>query len=155
LKPRFCFDVCWDAYRAARADIDEKGGLSAIDTSDLRGDGNWRPRVLPVLQDFCADFELAGRRALAAPHFASRLILFRVYYLGLAPYENARHFLGIGELTWVAWTEQIRTLVGHELDRTGIFPVRKYFREPFFRKHFTSLQEFNTSPGAGCVESHP
>jgi hypothetical protein len=151
LKPRFCFDVCWDAYRNARANTN--GGLRAIDVTEFRGRHNWRPRIFPVLQDFCADFDLAGRRALADPHFASRLVLFRVYYVGLAEYENARAFLGIGELTWVAWTEQIRTLVGQELQRTGVFPVPKYFREPFFRKHFPSLDAFDKGPTAGSLES--
>jgi len=26
----------------------------------------------------------------------------------LAPYENARHLLGLSETNWVNWTEQIR-----------------------------------------------
>lgn len=36
------------------------------------------------------------------------MVLFRLYYLGLGPYENARHFLGLSEHSWVQWTEPIR-----------------------------------------------
>ena len=128
------FDVVWDSYRAARIELDAKGGLRALDPSAFPGDGNWRPRHRPLLQDFCSDFVLAGRRALAGRQVASRRILFEVYYVGLAEYECARRFLGISELCWVQWTEQIRDLVGAELERAGVFPVRRYFREPIYVK---------------------
>jgi hypothetical protein len=55
------------------------------------------------------------------------MVLFRLYYLGLAPYENARHFLGLSEPSWVNWTEQIRHRGGKELLSRGMFPPRKYF----------------------------
>jgi len=29
------------------------------------------------------------------------MVMFRVYYFGLAPYENAPHFLGLSERSWV------------------------------------------------------
>lgn len=64
------------------------------------------------------------------PRRASRLILFRMYYLGGAEYQAARRLLGIGELTWTAWTDEIRTCVGRELLRRGIFPPSRYFRQP-------------------------
>jgi hypothetical protein len=44
-----------------------------------------------------ADFALAGQAALDGPELGSRMVLYRLYYLGLAPYENARHFLGLSE----------------------------------------------------------
>jgi hypothetical protein len=142
LKPRDCFDICWDAYRNARTEIDERAGIRALDASDLR-DENWRPRVRPLLADFCVDFQRAGERALSGPHSASRLILFRVFYLGLAPYERARPLVGIGELTWARWTEEIRDRVGRELRRAGIFPPGRYFREP-------SIE--TSTGGIGCTE---
>ena len=58
---------------------------------------------------------------------ASRMILFRTYYLGLAPYDTARHFIGLSERRWLNWTEQIRQRCGEELLRRGMFPPRKYF----------------------------
>jgi hypothetical protein len=39
--------------------------------------------------------------ALDGPDGASRMVMFRVYYLGLAPYQNARHFLCLSERSWV------------------------------------------------------
>jgi hypothetical protein len=50
-----------------------------------------------------------------------------VYYLGLAPYDKARQFLGISENTWVNWTDEIRRRCGAELIRREMFPPRKYF----------------------------
>jgi hypothetical protein len=63
------------------------------------------------------------------PFTASRMAMFRVYYLGGADYEAARRHLGISELTWADWAEEIRKDVGRELTRAGVFPPSKYFRE--------------------------
>jgi hypothetical protein len=63
------------------------------------------------------------------PFRASRMAMFRVYYLGGADYQAARRHLGISELTWADWAEEIRGLVGRELTRAGVFPPSKYFRE--------------------------
>jgi hypothetical protein len=60
---------------------------------------------------------------------ASRMAMFRVHYLGGADYQAARRHLGISELTWADWAEEIRRLVGRELTRAGVFPPSKYFRE--------------------------
>jgi hypothetical protein len=60
---------------------------------------------------------------------ASRMAMFRVYYLGGADYQAARRHLGISELTWADWSEEIRGRVGRELTRAGVFPPSKYFRE--------------------------
>jgi len=60
---------------------------------------------------------------------ASRLILFRMYYLGGAEYEAARHLLGLSERTWSDWAEEIRQRVGAELIRSRIYPPARYFRQ--------------------------
>jgi hypothetical protein len=52
-----------------------------------------------------------------------------VYYLGGAEYEAARRHLGISEITWADWADEIRGRVGRELTRAGVFPPSKYFRE--------------------------
>ncbi len=65
----------------------------------------------------------AGRRMPA-----SRAVLFRIYYLGGAEYRAARRHLGISELTWADWTEEIRRAVGKELMGAGMFPPSGYFR---------------------------
>jgi len=63
------------------------------------------------------------------PFRASRMAMFRVYYLGGADYQAARRHLGISEITWADWAEEIRGRVGRELTRAGVFPPSKYFRE--------------------------
>ena len=55
--------------------------------------------------------------------------MFRVYYLGGAEYQAARRHLGISELTWADWAEEIRGRVGKELASVGVFPPSKYFHE--------------------------
>src|SRR5579863_1109482 len=58
---------------------------------------------------------------------ASRIILFRMFYLGGAEYEAARHLLGLSERTWSDWAEEIRQRVGAELIRAHIYPPARYF----------------------------
>ncbi len=126
-KPELAFDVCWDIYRGARETLDEKRRISALNPTETQK-YLWRPNVRAQQPEFVADFALAGKKALAGPEWASRLTLFNVYYLSLAPYEQARRFLGIGEMTWVQWTEQIRARCGTELLWRGLFPPAKYFK---------------------------
>ena len=82
-----------------------------------------------------ADFSGNGsERALLASSShtslkASRMTMFRLHYLGGADYLSARRQMGISELTWADWAEEIRRRVGCELTRAGVFPPAKYFRE--------------------------
>jgi len=105
----FAFDVCHDVYLAAREAIDSK-----IPTINVEASGKylWRPDRMPRLAEYVCDFARAGERALgwssaefkskgrqaeACPTFraspsrdsfrASRMTLFRVYYLGGAEYQ--------------------------------------------------------------------
>jgi hypothetical protein len=128
VRPRLAFDVCWDIYRTAREVLDTKRGPSAHDWRDSEK-FLWRPDIRPRLSEWIADFTLAREAALDGPEWASRMVLFRLYYLGLAPYERTRHFLGWSEHSWVQWTEVIRHRCGKELLWRGMFPPRKYFRE--------------------------
>jgi hypothetical protein len=139
----FAFDVCHDVYLAAREAIDTK-----IPTLNAESSGKyqWRPDRMPRLAEYVCDFARAGERALGFNSFAgkskgrqaetcptlfraSRMAMFRVYYLGGADYQAARRHLGISELTWADWAEEIRKSVGRELTRAGVFPPSKYFRE--------------------------
>jgi hypothetical protein len=139
----FAFDVCHDVYLAAREAIDTRMATLNAESS---GKYMWRPDRMPRLAEYVCDFARAGERALgfhsvqgkkkggqaeARPTLfrASRMAMFRVYYLGGAEYQAARRHLGISELTWADWAEEIRKDVGRELTRTGIFPPSRYFRE--------------------------
>lgn len=128
VKPELAFDVCWDVYRGAREVLENKHGVCALNWEDATK-FLWRPDFRPRLNEFVADFALAGKAALDSPDQASRMLLFRLYYLGLAPYPRVRHFLGLSEPNWVTWTEQIRRRCGQELLHRHMFPPRKYFSE--------------------------
>jgi hypothetical protein len=108
---------------------------------------------MPRLAEYVCDFARAGERTLGfnsvegknggrqaayrelgaspseKPLRASRMVMFQIYYLGGAEYQSARRHLGISELTWADWAEEIRRDVGRELARAGVFPPSKYFRE--------------------------
>jgi hypothetical protein len=126
VKPELAFDVCFEVYRGAREVLETKRGVSALNWEEAKK-YMWRPDFRPRLNEWVADFALAGQAALGAPERASRMVMFRMYYLGLAPYDNARHFLGLSERSWVNWSEEIRRRCGEELLRRGMFPPRKYF----------------------------
>jgi hypothetical protein len=126
LKPELAFDVCWDVYRGAKEVLEAKRGISAVQWNEATK-FLWRPDIHPRINEWVADFALAGKAALEGPDWASRMVLFRVYYLGLAPYEKARHFVSISEKTWVNWTEEVRHRCGQELLRRDMFPPRRYF----------------------------
>jgi hypothetical protein len=125
-KAEMAFDVCWDVYKGAKEVLESKRGISALNPEEVTK-FTWRPDFRPRLTEWVSDFALAGKAALDDPQRASRMALFRVYYLGLAPYDKARHFLGISEHTWVNWTEDIRRRCGQEILRREMFPPRKYF----------------------------
>ena len=127
VKPELAFYVCWDVYRSAREVLEGKRGVAALNWEES-AKFSWRPDLQPKLKDWVADFALAGQAALDGAQSASRMVLFRVYYLGLTPYEHARHFLRLSERGWVNWSEEIRRKCGAELLRRGMFPPRRYFR---------------------------
>jgi len=146
------FLVCHEIYRAARELVN-----SRVPTTQLQSASKflWRPDLRPRLVEYVADFACCGGRALGAERDcrtpkargdhaafgakevrasrstprASRLILFRLYYLGGAEYQAARHLLGLSERTWSDWAEEIRARVGSELIRAGMYPPARYFRQ--------------------------
>lgn len=128
VKPELAFDVCWEVYRNVREVLETKRGSAGAQNWKSSDKFLWRPDIRPRLNEWIADFMLAGQSALDGPEWASRIVLFRLYYLGLAPYENTRHYLGLSEHSWVNWTEEIRRRCGKELLERRMFPPRKYFR---------------------------
>jgi len=153
----FAFDVCHDVYQAAREVIDTKiPTLSMESSGKYLWHPDRLPRLAEFVADFARAGERAlgdgaerrggrdglrvgrigGRREVrqaeacpTAAHRASRMVMFRVFYLGGAEYQAARRHLGISELTWADWAGEIRTSVGRELASSGVFPPSKYFRE--------------------------
>jgi hypothetical protein len=87
------------------------------------------------------------------PPRASRLILFRLYYLGGAEYEAARHVMGLSERTWSDWAEEVRARVGSELIRAGMYPPARYFRQASTRPAETSAPRVASTNGAPKSEN--
>jgi hypothetical protein len=146
VKPELAFDVCWDVYRCAREVLESKRGLSTMDLKESTK-FLWRPDIRPRLHEWVADFALAGQAALDSPELGSRTVLFRLYYLGLVPYEKARPFLGLSEYTWADWSDEVRRRCGKEFLRRGMFPPRKYFRAVAYAAAKRALQRRLPEPG--------
>jgi hypothetical protein len=124
MKPCYVFDICAEVYLEARGASDRVIGPLAIESPYKYV---WRPDVLPRPVDYVADFYRAGQRALKAPRLRGRRRMFVLFYCELADYHAARARLGISELTWSDWRDDIRRIVGKELLRVGIFPPQRYF----------------------------
>jgi hypothetical protein len=123
MKAETAFDVCHAVFEAARDVLGEKIPIVHAERSS---EYHWRPDRRARLGDYVADFALAGEAALDG-RSASRMIMFRMFYLGGADYERARRELGITPDTWADWAIQIRRSVGRELVRRGVYPPGRYF----------------------------
>jgi hypothetical protein len=122
MKPAKAFDICHDVYASAREIMNSRMATIQMTRASKF---TWRPDLRPRLVDYVADFARAGERALSP----SRLILFRLHYLGGCEYQLARQRMGLSEAGWENWTDEIRHDVGRELLRAGMFPPSRYFRE--------------------------
>jgi hypothetical protein len=129
VSPFFAFDTTHAVYRQAWEECFTQGHVRALDASALKRGGTWKPDRRPRLEDFIADFILAGKQSLEAEKLSSRVVLFNVYYAGNCPYERAKHWFGLSDQGWARWTEDIRRVVGKELMKRQIFPPKKYFEE--------------------------
>src|SRR5208282_3319247 len=87
VKAEMAFDVCWEVYRGAREALEAKRGVAALNP-ERNAKYSWRPDLQPKMKDWVADFALAGQKALEGPQWASRMVMFRLYYVGMVPYER-------------------------------------------------------------------
>jgi len=151
------FVICHEIYRAARELVDSRVATTQLlSPSKFLWRPDLRPRLVEYVADFARAGERALYESVpgSAPEIwscrapqrpanagtcgakksrkeirASRLILFRMYYLGGAEYHAARRVLGISERTWSDWAEEIRWRVGDELIRAGMYPPGRYFKQ--------------------------
>jgi hypothetical protein len=72
VKPELAFDVCWEVYRGALEVLETKRGVCALNWQDSSR-FLWRPDIRPRLNEWVADFALAGQAALDGPEHASRM----------------------------------------------------------------------------------
>jgi hypothetical protein len=124
MRPQDIFAACHARYRSARR---RRAHLGVPDPNQPAG-YHWRP-VAARAADYLADFELAGQRALARPSWAGRRRLFEIYFLQLVPYRRAIYLVGVPAGTFDWWMQQIKRDVGLELDRAGLYPPARYFRQ--------------------------
>ncbi len=127
--PRLAEYVC-DFARAGERALEENAGFGgSAGSKGSEGQGRTAmpdDSALPRIRG--SKLSLKSARS-DTPYRPSRLIMFRVFYLGGAEYEAARRHLGISEFTWADWADEIRRRVGRELTRAGVFPPSRYFRE--------------------------
>lgn len=126
LKPREMFEICHELYERLQPVKAKIGSINPessvkVHAVGLKGDGHMR------ILEYLADFELAGRRALA--HKPNQLKVFSLYHCRLIPYKRAVKQLRLKESSFDWQVDVIKREVGKELVRTGIFPPNAYFNE--------------------------
>ena len=96
VKAEMAFDVCWEVYRGAPGHFGDeagRGGAGLAAGLEIFVEAGPASKVERLGGGFC----VGGAGGMAGPERASRMVMFRLYYLGLAEYGQARHFLGLSE----------------------------------------------------------
>lgn len=127
MKAQEIFDICHARYRGCREFL--RGRISAADLDTPSGSYLWRPDRVRA-EEYAADFEMVGERALARPEWKGRRKLFRILFLRGVEYRRAITLVGIAEGTFDWWLKEVKKTVGRALDRAGLFPPGDYFRKP-------------------------
>ena len=127
MRAEHVFEICLERYRGLRAFL--RGQMRAVKLDVPAASGyQWRPERARAAE-YVADFELAGERALDRPSWKGRRRLFVIYFLRGVEYRRAIALVGVPSGTFDSWTQQIKRTVGRELERLGLFPPGRYFRE--------------------------
>jgi hypothetical protein len=124
MKPREIFDVCLARYRSVRKGIGRK--VRGIDLERPSSGYVWRPEIVRAAE-YVADFEAAASRALGRAEWKGRRKLFSLYFLRAIDYKRAIVLVGVSENTFEYWASQVKTAVGRECARVGLFPPQRYF----------------------------
>lgn len=136
MNARDIFDICFERFERCRA---MQQAVTAINPYASCKGGP--PRVGNTLAEYAADFEKCGRRALGDERDRGRLWLFRRYYLENLHYRVVCKELQITEITFDHWSRAVRTKVGAELARAGMFPPRDYFQKRAERLNYMDADE--------------
>jgi hypothetical protein len=126
MKAREIFEVCHARYKASRALLG--GHVAAIDLESPSEGYHWRPDRARA-EEYVADFQMIGERALRRPDWRGRLKLFRIYFLRNVKYERAIVLCGLSASTFDYWLDEVKKICGREFDRAGLFPPGNYFRK--------------------------
>lgn len=125
MKAREIFDVCHARYKAMRGYLG--GHVAALDWEKPSDGYHWRPDRARA-EEYVADFQMIGARALRRPEWRGRLKLFRIYFLRGFEYRRAIALCGVAPGTFDYWMEEVKKACGREFERTGLFPPGEYFR---------------------------
>lgn len=126
MKARDIFDVCHARYKAMRGYLG--GHVAALDWEKPSDGYHWRPDRARA-EEYVADFQMIGGRALRRPEWRGRLKLFRIYFLRGFEYRRAIALCGVAPGTFDYWMEEVKKACGREFERTGLFPPGDYFRK--------------------------
>ncbi len=126
-KPQHVFDICFNRFSTTRGSRFDSGCLLEKCKSQGMSGPKSRPDVGVRLEEYRADFVLAGRKALRRPRWEKRLELFQLFFVDYVPYRETLYTLRIPKGTADWWMFQIRCSVGFELARRGLFPPPLYF----------------------------
>lgn len=126
MKARQIFEVCHARYRVMRGYLG--GHVAALDWEKPSDGYHWRPERARA-EEYVADFQMIGGRALRRPEWRGRQKLFRIYFVRGFEYRRAITLCGISPGTFDYWVEEVKKACGREFARTGLFPPADYFRK--------------------------
>ena len=128
-KPQHVFDICFNRFTTTRGSRFDPGCLlEKIRIQGMSGPKS-RPDIAPRLEEYRADFVLAGWKALNRRNWEKRRELFQLFFVEQVPYRETLYRLRIPKGTAAAWMFRIRCAVGFELARRGLFPPPRYFSD--------------------------
>lgn len=126
MKAREIFEVCHARYRVMRGYLG--GHVAALDWEKPSDTYHWRPDRARA-EEYVADFQMIGGRALRRPEWRGRQKLFRIYFVRGFEYRRAITLCGISPGTFDYWVEEVKKACGREFERAGLFPPGDYFRK--------------------------
>lgn len=150
MKPKEIFEICFTRYRSMRRFVN--GHVAALDWERPSEPYHWRPERARA-EEFVADFERIGERALRRPEWRGRLKLFRIYFLRGFEYRRAITVCGVSPSTFDYWMAEVKKTCGGAFARAGLFPPGDYFRKRGMA-HAKTDENSVTGRAAVCVDEN-
>src|SRR5579862_1151111 len=127
MKAAEIFQVCHSRYRNLCGWLRASTGeVPAVDLESPSSGYQWRPDRARACE-YIADFERIGRHALRRPEWKGRLKLFEICFLHDMEYRGAIRLVGVAEGTFDYWYREVKSTLGSEFVRTGLYPPARYF----------------------------
>lgn len=126
MKPKEIFEACHGRYKTMRGFLG--GHVGALDWERPSESYHWRPERARA-EEYVADFERIGERALRRPEWRGRRKLFQIYFLRGFEYRRAITLCGVSPSTFDYWMSEVKKICGRAFARAGLFPPGDYFRK--------------------------